>query len=189
MKINKWAILMSGWGRSALKTLELQEEDKLPGHQIELMVYEKEDNGVFERADNLDIATHYLPKSSFSNEADYYEELQNTLKKHGIDFIFLLGYKHIIKESFLNLYPDKIVNIHPSLLPSFRGKKAIQQAMNYGVKVTGITTHLIDEELDKGKIICQRCIRIKDDETFDELDQRFIEEGKIIIEETFSELR
>ena len=188
MKEIKWAILMSGWGRSAVKTLELYEENKLEGHSIELVVYEKEENGVLEPAKKAGINTVHLPKASFENESMYYDELISYLRKHEIDYLFLLGYGHIIRDPFLSLYSDKIVNIHPSILPSFRGKKAIQQAMNYGVKVTGITTHLIDEELDRGKILCQRCIRIRDGESFDELDQRFVEEGKKIIEDTFNEI-
>lgn len=189
MKIKKWAILMSGWGRSALKTLELYEEKKLKGHKIKLIVYESEENGVSEYAEKVGIATHFLPKSQFTSERSYYEQLNHQLKKYKIDYIFLLGYKHIIREPLLSLYSDQIVNIHPSLLPSFKGKRAIQQAMNFGVKVTGITTHLIDEELDSGKILCQRPIRIKNGDNFDELDQRFVKEGKKIIEDTFNELK
>lgn len=188
MKNKQWAILMSGWGRSALKTLELYEEERLKGHDLGLIVYEQKDNGVLERAQETGIDTLHLPRSSFESEKSYYDELIEHLHRHRIDFLFLLGYKHIIREPLLSQYPDKIVNIHPSLLPSFRGKRAIQQAMNYGVKVTGITTHLIDEELDRGKILCQRCIRIGDGESFDDLDLRFVEEGKKIIEDTFNEI-
>jgi len=179
---------MSGWGRSAVKTLELYREGRLEGHSIELVVYEKEENGVLEPARDAGISTVHLPKSFFDSESSYYEELINHLKEHQIDYLFLLGYGHIVRDPLLSLFSDKIVNIHPSLLPSFRGKRAIQQAMNYGVKVTGITTHLIDEELDRGEILCQRCIRIKEGEPFKELDLRFVEEGKKIIEDTFKEI-
>lgn len=188
MSDKKWAILMSGWGRSALKTLELYEENRLKGHTLELIVYESEKNGVLERAEKIGIAALHLPKSSFESESSYYDELVSYLEKYRIDFLFLLGYQHIIREPLLSQYADRILNIHPSLLPSFRGRKAIQQAMSYGVKITGITTHLIDKELDKGKILCQRCIRIRDGESFEELDLRFVEEGKKIIEDTFNEI-
>lgn len=188
MTNKNWAILMSGWGRSALKTLELYEEDRLSGHNIKLVVYEEEENGVLGRAGKLGIETKNLLKPAFKNESSYYDELVNHLTRHQVDYLFLLGYKHIIRDPLLKLYSDKIVNIHPSLLPSFRGKRAIQQAMSYGVKVTGITTHLIDEELDKGKILCQRSIHIRNGESFEELDQRFVKEGKKIIEQTFCEI-
>jgi len=185
--VNKsnWAILMSGWGRSAIKTLELQKEGCLKDSKISVVVYEAEENGILNRCRELNIPAVQLVKKDFFDPESYYSELQRVLQKYEVDYIFLLGYKHIIREPFLSRYENRIVNIHPALLPSFRGKRAIQQALEYGVKVTGITTHLIDSELDKGTILCQRCIPIKDGETFEELDLRFVEEGKFIIEETF----
>lgn len=188
MSKTNWAILMSGWGRSAVKTLELMDEGRMKGHTIQLIVYENEVNGVQELAAKLRVKMVHLPKSSFGSAVEYYKELYNILKHEEIDYIFLLGYKHIIREPFLGFYENRIVNIHPSILPSFRGKRAIQQALEYGVKVTGITTHFIDAELDRGTIICQRPVLIRKDETFEELDQRFVNEGKLIIEETFKEI-
>lgn len=187
--INKnWAILMSGWGRSVIKTLELYRADLLDGHNLNLIVYETPDNGVVDHAEQAGIHTIFLPKGEFETEEAYYIELIRQLGKFKVDYIFLMGYKHIIRGPLLSKYQNRIVNIHPSLLPSFRGKRAIQQALNYGVKITGITTHLIDEELDRGKIICQRCIPVRNGESFDDLDQRFVEEGKEIIKETFTEI-
>jgi phosphoribosylglycinamide formyltransferase 1 len=176
---------MSGWGRSALKTLELQKEGRLKDSRISVVVFEKEENGIMEFCGELNIPAVRLVKKDFSNTESYYAELRNVLQKNQVNYIFLLGYKHIIREPFLSWYENRIVNIHPALLPAFRGKRAIQQAMDYGVKITGLTTHLIDAELDEGTILCQRCIPIKEGETFEELDLRFVEEGKGIIEETF----
>ena len=180
-----WAIFMSGWGRSAVKTLELQKEGRLNDSRISVVVYEAEKNGITELCRELDIPAVKLVKKDFPDHELYYAELQKVLQKHNVDYIFLLGYKHIIREPFLSRYENRIVNIHPALLPAFRGKRAIQQAMEYGVKITGLTTHLIDAELDEGTILCQRCIPIKEGQTFDELDLRFVKEGKEIIEETF----
>lgn len=179
---------MSGWGRSAVKTLELMDEGRLEGHTIKLIVYENENNGVYDPASRLGIRMEQVLKSSFETAEAYYNELHRVLQREDVEYIFLLGYKHIIREPFLDLYENRIVNIHPSILPSFRGKRAIQQALDYGVKVTGITTHLIDAELDRGTILCQRPIHIKKDETFEKLDLRFVEEGKLIIEDTFMEI-
>jgi phosphoribosylglycinamide formyltransferase-1 len=180
-----WAIFMSGWGRSAVKTLELQKEGRLKDSRISVVVYETEENGILNLCRVLNIPAVKLVKKEFSEHELYYEELRKVLQKYEVDYIFLLGYKHIIREPFLSWYNNRIVNIHPALLPAFRGKRAIQQAMEYGVKITGLTTHLIDAELDEGTILCQRCIPIKEGETFEELDLRFVEEGKGIIEETF----
>jgi len=185
MKKINWAILISGWGRSAVKTLELVKEGKLQNHEIRVIFYEKEDNGISGPAGELGIPCRRLLKSEFDNHEAYYMELKKQAEELDVDFLFLMGYKHIIREPLLSMFNNKIVNIHPSLLPSFRGKRAIQQAMEYGVKITGITTHLIDEEVDRGTILCQRPVPISSGETFEEIDQRFVAEGKKIIEETF----
>lgn len=188
MKKINWALLISGWGRSALKTLELFEENRLGGNKIGLIISESYQNGINEIANRLSIPVIMLQKEDFESLNEYYTTLQFQLQKYEIDYLFLLGYKHIIKEPLLSNYKNRTVNIHPSLLPSFRGKRAIQQALDYGVKVSGITTHFIDEEVDCGVILCQRCIRIEDQISFDELDLKFIEEGKLIIEETFQKV-
>lgn len=188
MKKNNWAILISGWGRSALKTLELKKEGKLKNHEIKMIFYETEENGVQSLAEEMGIYCSYLPKTEFADQNAYYIELNKQAKEMDVNTLFLMGYKHIIREPLLSMFHNRIVNIHPSLLPSFRGKKAIQQAMDYGVKITGITTHLIDEEVDMGTILCQRCIPIQSDESFEEIDERFVVEGKKIIEDTFEEI-
>ena len=188
MKKINWALLISGWGRSAVKTLELYEENRLGDNEICIIICEAYQNGINEMANRLSIPVVMLQKNDFGSLKEYYTALQFQLQKHEIDYLFLMGYKHIIKEPLLSNYKNKIVNIHPSLLPSFRGKRAIQQALDYGVKVSGITTHFIDEEVDRGVIICQRCIRIEDQISFEKLDLLFVAEGKLIIEETFQKI-
>ena len=89
----------------------------------------------------------------------------------------------------LHAFPQRIVNIHPSLLPSFgKTSKAIQQALAYGVKITGITTHIIDEKVDEGVILCQEAIKIKDNDTFDTLDKKFQKKGRKIILNTIKQM-
>ena len=188
MKKINWAILISGWGRSAVKTLELVEEGRLQNHEIRVIFYENENNGILEPAGELGIPCRRLSKTEFESHEAYYMELKKQAKELEVDFLFLMGYKHIIREPLLSMFNNKIVNIHPSLLPSFRGKRAIQQAMDYGVKITGITTHLIDEEVDRGTILCQHPVPISSGESFEEIDLRFVAEGKKIIEQTFIEM-
>ena len=188
MKNINWALLISGWGRSAVKTLELFEEKRLLNNSISLIICESHKNGINEIADRLAIPVVMIRKSDFESINEYYTAIQSLFQKYNIDYLFLLGYKHIIKEPLLNNYKNRIVNIHPSLLPSFRGKRAIQQALDYGAKVSGITTHFIDEEVDRGTILCQRCIKIDDHISFDDLDLKFVDEGKLIIEETFQKI-
>lgn len=188
MRTINWALLISGWGRSAVKTLELFEEKRLQNNKISLIICESDKIGINEIANRLSIPVVLIQRGDFENLYEYYNALNTEFQKHKIDYLFLLGYKHIIREPLLSTFKNRIVNIHPSLLPSFRGKRAIQQALEYGVKVSGITTHLIDEEVDRGLILCQRCIKIEDQISFEELDLKFVEEGKLIIEETFHKI-
>ena len=188
MRTINWALLISGWGRSAVKTLELYEEKRLQNNKISLVLCESSNNGINEIANRLAIPVVMIQKGDFESLNDYYTAINTQFHKHKIDYLFLLGYKHIVREPLLSTYKNRIVNIHPSILPSFRGKKAIQQALDYGVKVSGITTHFIDEEVDRGIILCQRCIKIEDQISFEELDLKFVEEGKLIIEETFQKI-
>ena len=91
----------------------------------------------------------------------------------------------IIKNKMLKAFPNRIVNIHPSLLPSFSGTKmAIQEVLAYGVKITGITTHIIDDKLDEGMILCQKTIKVKPDDTFETLYSKFSKKGITIILKT-----
>ena len=101
----------------------------------------------------------------------------------------MLNFKYIIKDDMLSAFPNRILNVHPSLFPSFLGTKtAIQDALDYGVKVTGITTHIIDDKIDEGNIICQTPIRINKNDTFDSLYPKFVKKGKKIIIKTIHKI-
>lgn len=181
-KIN-WAILVTGWGRNAKDTIEAYKKGTLKKSVIKLLVYEEEPCGAKDLADQYNIETLQLKKSGFSNAIAYQNKLSNELKKRNIDYIFMLNYKYIIKKELLEAFPNRIINIHPSIFPSFLGTKtAIQDALDYGVKITGITTHFIDSEIDRGSIICQRAIKIKKNDTFDTIYPKFAKKGiKIIL--------
>lgn len=113
---------------------------------------------VCERAKKLNIPVLELRPKSYPTKAEYEEEIIKALEHFEIDFIALAGYMRIMGETLLSRYGGKIVNIHPSLLPAFPGVDAIGQALNYGVKVFGITVHYVDHTLDGGKIISQTAI-------------------------------
>lgn len=110
---------------------------------------------VVERARKLNVPVVALRLKDFPSKKYYEEAILKHLKEVGVDFIFLAGYMKIVGDMLLDEYRDKIVNIHPSLLPAFKGVDAIGQAMNYGVKVYGVTVHYVDNTLDGGKIISQ----------------------------------
>jgi len=181
-KIN-WAILASGWGRNARDTIEAFHKGKLKRSNIKLVIYEEEPCGAKELAENYGIETLKLIKQDFSSLISYQNKLIHEINKRKIDYVFLLGYKYIIKEKMLNAFLNRIINIHPSLFPSFLATKtAIQDALDYGVKITGITTHIIDDKIDEGTILCQRVVKIRDNDTFETLYPKFAKKGiKIIL--------
>lgn len=181
----KWAILVTGWGRNAKDTIEAWSKGMLKHSTINLVIFEQEPCGAADIAKKHNIETLQLLKQDFSNLASYQQKLSTEIKKRNIDYIFMLNYKYIIKQEMLNMFPHKIINIHPSLFPSFLGTKtAIQDALDYGVKITGITTHIIDHKLDEGTILCQSAIEINDSDNFDTLYPKFAIKGIEIILKT-----
>lgn len=181
----KWAILCTGWGRNAKDTIMAHNNKELGSSVIDLLIYEQDLCGAAEEAKKNGITTLQIKKNEFKDQNSYQEHITTALLKRNIDFVFMLNYKYRIRQQMLSALPNRIVNIHPSLFPSFLGTKtAIQDALEYGVKITGITTHIIDHELDKGTILCQKAIKIKPNDTYDTLYPKFVEEGKKLIIKT-----
>ena len=183
-KIN-WAILVTGWGRNARDTVNAFQKGKFKDSALKLLVYEQEPCGAKELAQKHDIETLKLIKKDFPSLLVYQNKLINEIQKRNIDYVFMLNYKYIIKKEMLHTFPNRIVNIHPSLFPSFLATKtAIQDALDYGVKITGITTHIIDDKIDEGKILCQTPIKVKENDTFDTLYPKFAKKGKQLVIKT-----
>ncbi|WP_203258672.1 formyltransferase family protein [Hyunsoonleella ulvae] len=185
----KWAILVTGWGRNAKDTLKAFVKGKLNNSSIDLVIYEEEPCGAKEYAEKHNIETLQVFKNDYPSLFYYQERLTKVLKSRDIDYIFMLNFKYIIKQPMLKAFPNHIINIHPSLFPSFLATKtAIQDALDYGVKITGITTHIIDDKIDEGIILCQRAIKVSEDDTFETLYPRFAKNGKKIVLETISKI-
>lgn len=181
----KWAILVTGWGRNAKDTLKAFVKGKLNNSTINLVIYEEEPCGAKDYAQKHGIETLQLFKKEHPNLLSYQDKLIHEINKRNIDYIFMLNFKYIIKQPMLKAFPNRIVNIHPSLFPSFLATKtAIQDALDYGVKVTGITTHIIDDKIDEGEILCQKAIKVKENDTFDTLYPKFAKQGAKIIMKT-----
>ena len=96
------------------------------------------------------------------------------LREYAVDYVILAGYMRVLTPAFLQAYPQRVLNIHPSLLPSFPGLDAQRQALEYGVKVAGCTVHFVDDAIDHGVIIMQRLVRVREDDTVDRLSQRIL---------------
>ncbi|MEX0290747.1 MAG: formyltransferase family protein [Flavobacteriaceae bacterium] len=185
-KLN-WAILVTGWGRNAKDTIEAYAKGQLERSKIGLLLYQAEPCGAAEAASEAGIETLRMQRKDFDSAEAYQRVIVEELKKRNIDYIFLLSYKYIIRQDMLSAFPDKIINIHPSLFPSFLATTtAIQEALAYGVKISGITTHIIDDQIDEGTILCQEPIRFDENETFESVYPKFAEKGIKIILDTFA---
>jgi phosphoribosylglycinamide formyltransferase-1 len=185
-KIN-WAILVTGWGRNAKDLIDAYAKGALAHSDIKLLVYQAEPSGAKEAAEAANIETLQVVRKHFDNPEHYQLEIVKALKKRKIDYVLLLSYKYIVRQGFLEAFPNKIINIHPSLFPSFLATTtAIQEALDYGVKISGITTHIIDDQIDEGTILCQEPIRFEEDETFETVYPKFAVKGKKILLDTIS---
>ena len=126
---------------------------------------------VVERAAAHGVETFVFAPKEYASKADYEREIVRLLDAAGVELVCLAGYMRIIGDVLLEAYGGRIVNIHPSLLPAFRGAHAIEQAMEYGVKVFGVTIHYVDASLDGGRIIAQRALEYDGDD-IEELEAR-----------------
>jgi len=149
------AIFASGNGGNFEALAEACRRGEIPAETV-LMVCDRPGARVNERADRLGIERFTFSPKEYPSKADYEREIVRRLDEKGVDLVCLAGYMRILSDVLLEAYANRIVNIHPSLLPAFKGAHAIEQALEYGVKVFGVTVHLVDAELDGGRILAQR---------------------------------
>ena len=142
--------------------------------EVALVLSDVADAGILDRARERNIPAHYLAPGKFRTKLD--EEAERTyiqsLQAARVDLIALAGFMRVLKADFLRVFQGKIINIHPSLLPSFPGLEAWKQALNHGVKVTGCTVHFVDAGVDSGPIIGQQVVPVLDEDTPETLHQR-----------------
>ena len=152
---------------------EAVQSGRLPAELV-LVLSDRPDAPLLKEAEARGIPASYLEPGPFQSklsdnaEHDYIE----TLRTHRVDWVVLAGFMRIIKSAFLRAFPERIVNIHPSLLPSFPGLNAPRQALQYGVQVTGSTVHLVDQGIDTGAIVAQAPVAVKPNDTPEHLHQR-----------------
>ena len=149
------AVFASGNGTNFEAIVTACERGELPADVV-LMVCDKPGAGVVGRAARHGVETFAFSPKEYASKADYEREIVAWLDAAGVELVCLAGYMRIVGDVLLGAYAGRIINIHPSLLPAFRGAHAIEQAFEYGVKVFGVTIHYVDAELDGGRIIAQR---------------------------------
>lgn len=185
MKKAKIAVLVSGGGTN-LQALIDSQGSVLNSGVITLVISNKENAYALERAKNNNIESIVINRKQFSSQEEYENEMIRVLDNNNIDLIILAGFMCILGEKFTLHFSNRIINVHPSLIPSFCGKgfyglKVHEAALEYGVKVTGATVHYVNEIPDGGKIIFQKAVYIKDDDTPETLQKRVMEEAEWII--------
>ncbi len=161
------AIFASGSGTN----FEALVNETYKNGQIVLLICDKPNAYVIERAKNHNINYFIVELKKFENKEAYETAIVNKLKEEKIDLVLLAGYMKIVDKTLLDAYEGKIINIHPALLPSFKGAHGIADAYNYGVKIMGVTIHYVNKEVDGGKIIAQDCFHLNG-ETLEEAEEK-----------------
>lgn len=159
--MKKLVVFASGSGSNFEALAEACQKGELEA-TIELLIVDKEEAYAIERAKKYGIRSIVLLPKTFESKEAYEQAILAELEMIEPNFIILAGYMRLIGDTLLSAYPNQIVNIHPSLLPSFPGKDAIGQAVAHGVKVTGVTVHYVDAGMDTGPIIMQRAVNVVD---------------------------
>lgn len=169
----KIAILISGRGSNMVAIATAVQSGLIPDSEIAVVISDKSKAEGLEKARKLGIEAIAITRKRRERD-DHDAEIISELKKHGVELVCLAGYMRLLSDDFVKAYRNWILNIHPSLLPSFRGLNAHEQAIEYGVKVSGCTVHFVDEHLDHGAIVLQKAVEVNDDDTAKTLSERII---------------
>lgn len=153
--MKKLAVFASGSGTN-FEAIAQACADGVIDAEVALMVCDVPSAAVIARAERFGIRKFVFSPKQYSCKADYEKEIVDKMDALGIDLVCLAGYMRIVGETLLKAYEGRIINIHPSLLPAFKGAHAVEQAVEYGVKVYGITIHYVNSDLDGGRIIAQK---------------------------------
>jgi phosphoribosylglycinamide formyltransferase len=172
--IRNIAVFASGNGSNFEAIVRACKENKIEGATVSLLVCDRYDAYALERAKKLDIKPFVFDPKSYSSKKEYEQKILDVLRANDIHIICLAGYMRIVGDTLLEAFPNRILNIHPSLLPSFKGAIAIIEAFEFGVKVFGVTVHLIDNTIDGGTIIAQRAFEYHGD-SLEEVEHRIHE--------------
>ena len=173
----KIAVLVSGGGTNLQALINAQNKGIINSGEIKLVVSNNSKAYALERAKKADIDTAVVLKKDFASQLEFEAKIIEKLNEYGIELIVLAGFMSILSESFTSRYNNRIINVHPSLIPSFCGKgfyglKVHEEALKKGVKVTGATVHFVNEIPDGGEIILQKAVNIREDDTPETLQKR-----------------
>ena len=166
-----FAVLASGRGGNLQAIIKAIKAGKIKA-DLKLVISDKKDAHALEHAREAQIPAFYINPREFHDRESFDRAVVERLHEFKIDFVVLAGYMRLVSDYFIGQYPDKVLNIHPSLLPDFKGMHAIKDAFEYGAKVTGPTVHFVVDEVDSGAIILQEPVRVDPQDTLESLEEK-----------------
>ena len=183
MKKVKIAVLVSGGGTNLQALIDAQDSGIITSGKIVCVISSKPGAYALTRAANAGIDAYTVSKKECRSQADFEEKIEKILKKYGVQLIILAGFMSILSADFTKKHENRIINVHPALIPSFCGAgyyglKVHEAALEYGVKVTGATVHFVNEIPDGGKIIMQKAVKIHDGDTPEKLQKRVMKQAE-----------
>ncbi|MBF0483383.1 MAG: phosphoribosylglycinamide formyltransferase [Candidatus Omnitrophica bacterium] len=167
----KFAVFASGNGSNLQAIIDAVKAGNIKA-ELAMVFSDNRKAFALERAKVAGIPTLCLVRKDYATPQSYDRDIVIHLKDAGIDFIVMAGYMKLLTPFFIKEFPNKIINIHPSLLPSFKGMQGIKDAFTYGAKVTGVTVHFVDDKMDHGPIIAQETVKIEEGETLAGLEEK-----------------
>lgn len=174
----KIGVLISGGGTNLQSLIDHIKNGHING-KVVVVISNKKDAFGLKRAERENIEGIWVDRKSYDSNEEYNKRIIEELKERDVDLVVLAGYLKVLSEEFIREYKNRIINIHPSLIPSFCGKgyygsRVHEEVLKYGVKYTGVTVHFVDEGTDTGPIILQRVVEVKDDDNVDSLKERVL---------------
>ncbi len=182
----KIAVLVSGGGTNLQALIDAEKNGIIKSGSLSLVISNNPDAYAITRAEHNGIPVAIITKKEYGTQEAFEAKIAQTLDEFDIDMIVLAGFMSILSGSFTSKYPNRIINVHPSLIPSFCGKgfyglRVHEAALKYGVKVTGATVHYVNEVPDGGEIILQKSVSIKRNETPESLQQKVMRQAEWVI--------
>ncbi len=166
-----FAVLASGHGGNLQAIIKAVKSGQIQA-DLKVVISDKKDAYALKRAHRAKIPAVYINPKDFSDRESFDRAVIARLQEFKIDFVVLAGFMRLVSSYFIRQYPDKILNIHPSLLPAFRGLHGIRDAFDHGAKVTGPTVHFVIDGMDEGPVILQEPVRVKPQDTLESLEQK-----------------
>ena len=181
--MTKIAVLVSGGGTNLQALIDARGKNALGGGELSLVVSSRANAGALERAEKAGIKSIIIERKKYADSGDFDCALAGALAEHNIDLAVLAGFLCVLGPQMIKKFENRIINVHPSLIPSFCGKgyyglRVHEEVLKYGVKVTGATVHFVDETVDGGKIILQKAVDVLSGDTAESLQQRVMREAE-----------